>query len=309
MEVNDVGDNYVVIVEKILYLMDEIQKYNRKRVGKKELKHQAKIDELVEKTEKSVRSIVKKRCDMDSIEEFLHFMYELRRLDVGDRFSEDLIKSHVYPKSSILYEIIMANSWNHMKGAMNSDFDDTNNKLAIFKWNKKDEKALSYINDVGSNEILPKSISSLASNETPYFKIVLTRGCFLITTLDNKKRIAAVKPEERVGENYVRPQYPFRLQLINRTGILELINRNSIENGQWILDPVKDKEGNLMKNERSDEGIFNIHLNYGEQKPRILYRQKGYKKYELITSMDDIDGYDNPEKCQWVIRIQRKIKN
>lgn len=65
-----------------------------------------KIDKMVKEKYEQLMNVVRERCKIDDIDEFLKFVYEIRKQDYGNRFTEKLIKDHVH--IPVLYEIIMA---------------------------------------------------------------------------------------------------------------------------------------------------------------------------------------------------------
>ena len=113
-----------------------------------------------------------------------------------------------------------------------------------------------------------------------------------------------MKPHNGQGPNNVVNQGAFKIGLIDREYILQLMTEKTIENSQWVLKPARDKHDKIITGDEH-EGHFNIQLNYGEVQPRIVKR-KSFRSYQILATMDTIDGYDDPKNSKWTIRVRRK---
>ena len=112
---------------------------------------------------------------------FLKFAFELRKADTDDKYTYKILKDYV--KVPVLLELIKANSWNHL--FMVFDVKNVHIKLV------KDGRVLCYNKNKKQNftlEIIEEKHLKEKYHEQ-YLIFTLTKGCFLIETLDRKKRL------------------------------------------------------------------------------------------------------------------------
>ena len=106
-------DNLVI---KLIQLCDAFESYHQ-NLEKFPLRWK-EVQKIVNDSELAMKELVKNFCNFDRMEEFFKFVYELRKQDQSDKYTEYLIKEHI--KVPVLFELIMANNF---KDVM--EFDDS----------------------------------------------------------------------------------------------------------------------------------------------------------------------------------------
>lgn len=120
-----------------------------------------------------MKNIMEDICNLRNMVDFLKFVYELRKADTDDKYTEKLLKNYV--KVPVLLELIKANSWNQQFMV----FDDNKIHVKLIKQGQ----VLYYNNNKNGQDFtlgIKKEKYLNKKFHLKYFNFTLTRGCFLI---------------------------------------------------------------------------------------------------------------------------------
>ena len=206
--------DYPNIVSKLFILTTELERYQEGKHKFVIRENEVKI--MIKQCQDALKNILEDICNLRNMVDFLKFAYELRKADTDDKYTENLLKDYV--KVPVLLELIKANSWNQQFMV----FDDNKIHVKLVKQGQvlyyNSNKNQDFTLGINREKHLKKKYHK------QYLNFTLTRGCFLIQTLDRKKRLSADRPlypqQNESNINRVDFLNPFLVEFRESTDLL-----------------------------------------------------------------------------------------
>lgn len=226
--------NHEDLVKAVIKLLDCIES---KKNGEKmdDLEEQSAVDHMLSKASRQLEQIVLD-LNQDS-QQLIKFCYYLRKLDVENKYSFNLLNGYVRPP--ILVDIICANRWDEKLGQMQSD--------AAFNIHiGNDNKSFQYNAEGGP----PFILKEMLYNSKVWFK--LEEGGFLIS--NGKHHLASFDAEIAQGSQS-----------------LITFRNNPVKDGKSEKHYLWNLISSASLADSLDYPQFHIQMTYGDVKPRIIY--------------------------------------